>query len=179
MANDGKARAGVIIWFLRVATPAAFGYWIYHLTPGERIHAAGYAIAGLLLIEVNLTAVTRIWREHSWKLEGFTSLWAAPLYMSAASLFEPLYHYLYPESGPHAIWILRGVIYTACIYIAEPSYLAYLKRVYGVIPWLYTGEGALLGGKIQTAYAPLWFAASLGGEYLSDFLGTHASCFLH
>ncbi len=127
--------------------------------------AVCYAVAGMVG-EVVFTAIM----SRSLKLEGFTSLWASLLYGSAVFLFEWPYHYLYPMLLFDFGWFLRGVIYVPLLYVAEGIYLWIIEKIIREKPWFYTGPGAEFGGRINFAYAPIWFLATLGAEWYADFL---------
>lgn len=132
-----------------------------------RGRAVIYAACGLLC-EVVFTSIGRLRRHGGWKLEGYTSLWAAPLYASCAYLFEPLYHLLY---AVHEVaWPLRGALYVLGVHILESAYLFYVEEIFEIKPWRYRGRWSALGGRTQLAYAPFWFVGMLATEYLVDFL---------
>lgn len=141
-----------------------------------KIHVTAYAACGLLA-EIVFTGIARIFRDGSWDLEGFTSLWAAPLYGTAALLFEPLYCWLKitPAFSFYGAVILRGMFYIPLIFTVEVIYLSFVWFAFRIKPWKYVGSGALFGGRLNTYHAPLWFLLGIGMEYLADFLRLHVT----
>ena len=117
-------------------------------------------------VEIVFTAIKKSVKEKTWKLEGFTTLWAFPLYASAAVFFEPLHDAL---SAIHAHWVLRGAIYTLGIYGIELLYGLFMVVLLKMHPWKYSGR-LTLRGYVHFAYAPAWFAFSLFLEHMHNIL---------
>ncbi len=129
------------------------------------LHMVVYGFFGLG-IEVFFTAVKAAIQERSLKLQGFSTLWAFPLYASAAIFFEPIHDFLIGYDTP---WFVRGGIYIVGIYLIEFVYGFLLVTVLGRHPWKYSGR-YILGGYINLLYAPAWFTFSFVLERLHDFL---------
>ena len=88
------------------------------------------------------------------KLTCKTSVWMFPIYGMAA-LFGPMSRHLKGKN-----FMLRGGIYTLCIFAAEFTTGSILKK-YHVCPWDYSGQKANVRGLINLSYTPLWFGAGL------------------
>ena len=93
------------------------------------------------------------------KLTCKTSVWMFPIY-GMASLLSPISHRL---KGKNIL--LRGSIYTLCIFATEYTTGTLLKK-FGVCPWDYGHSRASINGIINLAYTPLWFCAGLFFERL-------------
>lgn len=83
-----------------------------------------------------------------------TSVWMFPIYGMAA-LIEPIYCKM---KGKNAV--LRGTIYTACIFLTELGTGAFLKKK-GCCPWDYSDAKVNYKGIVRLDYAPLWFLVGL------------------
>ncbi len=129
------------------------------------LHAILYGFLGWG-VEIIFTALKSSIKERSWKLEGFTTLWAFPLYASAAVLFEPLHDYLVAFD---VIWFFRGIVYVVGIYgiefIAGLIFVALIKKH----PWKYSGRYTLKG-YINFLYAPAWFVFGVLLEQVHNIL---------
>ena len=91
-------------------------------------------------------------KEHT--LTARTSIWMFPIY-GMACLLTPACHLLKGKSP-----LLRGSIYTCCIFAGEYITGSILKR-HHACPWDYTDARFNINGVIRFDYAPLWFAAGL------------------
>ena len=83
-----------------------------------------------------------------------TSLWMFPIY-GMASMIAPLSHLMEGKN-----FILRGSVYTACIFLTEYGTGTLLKKK-GCCPWDYSGAKANYKGVVRFDYAPLWFMVGL------------------
>ena len=79
-----------------------------------------------------------------------TSLWMFPIY-GMASMIAPLSHLMEGKN-----FVLRGSVYTACIFLTEYGTGTLLKKK-GCCPWDYSGAKANYKGVVRFDYAPLWF----------------------
>jgi len=98
------------------------------------------------------------------KLRANTSIWMFFIYGMVVFL-EPVY--LLMQAFPI---VLRGVIYTLCIFAGEYVTGGFLKRV-DLCPWDYTGSRFSIQGVIRLDYAPAWFAAGLIFERVFVLMG--------
>lgn len=112
-----------------------------------------YGIAGLV-IEIFWTAIISAMRGDK-KLTGNTSLLMIPIYGSVV-FFEPLC--LLIANMP---FILRGAVYTVCIFAAEYFSGYALEGIIGVCPWDYSNCKYNIYGLIRLDYAPCWFAVGM------------------
>lgn len=83
-----------------------------------------------------------------------TSLWMFPIY-GMASMIAPLSHLMEGKN-----FVLRGSVYTACIFLTEYGTGTLLKKK-GCCPWDYSGAKANYKGVVRFDYAPLWFMVGL------------------
>lgn len=88
------------------------------------------------------------------KLTGNTSIWMFPIY-GMASFLTPLCRAMQRKS-----LILRGGVYTLCIFTAEYLTGSFLKK-YHACPWDYSNAPLNINGLIRLDYAPYWFGAGL------------------
>ncbi len=93
------------------------------------------------------------------KLTCKTSIWMFPIY-GMASFLSPMCRHLKGKN-----LMLRGGVYTLCIFAAEFTTGSILKK-YQVCPWDYSGQKTNIRGLIKLNYAPLWFGAGLFFEKL-------------
>jgi hypothetical protein len=133
--------------------------------------ALAYAAAGLLG-EVVQTAVKSVHRDRNWRLTGTTYLWMAPIYGSAAWLFEPAHDAL----RQRPVWE-RAAAWTVGIYAVEAASGEAIRAITGEVPWDYarprgqrTSAPINVRGLIRPAYAPLWALTGLALERLHDRL---------
>ena len=61
-------------------------------------------------------------------------------------------------------WYGRGIVYTLVFFAAQYA-IGFALTKLNRCPWSYQGKGSL-GGLIQLADAPVWFAAGLGVEHI-------------
>ena len=106
-----------------------------------------------LFIEIFFTGMGALFA-HDYSMTGHSSILMFPIYGSAA-LIGPVWRKL--RSKPI---VLRGLIYTICIYIAEYA-SGSLLRALGICPWDYTGDPTNINGLIRLDFAPFWFVAGL------------------
>lgn len=93
-------------------------------------------------------------------LPGYSLLWMAPIYGSAALLFPSLYGLAGTWN-----WFLRALCYGAVILIVELFCGIALKLLIGRNPWHYD-SGWHLGGFIRLDYLPFWMFAGLAIEFI-------------
>lgn len=89
------------------------------------------------------------------KLQCYTSIWMFPIYGMIA-FFEPLCEYIKEWNI-----IIRGGIYTICIFAMEYITGMLLRQIIGVCPWDYSMSPFNIDGIIRLDYAPVWFVAGL------------------
>ena len=61
-------------------------------------------------------------------------------------------------------WYGRGIVYTAVFFIVQYA-IGFALTKLNRCPWSYQGKGSL-GGLVQLADAPVWFAAGMGVEHI-------------
>lgn len=93
------------------------------------------------------------------KLTCRTSMWMFPIY-GMASLIKPISRLL-----KHVNTFLRGLIYTACIFVTEYGTGRLLRKKH-CCPWDYSDARHNIKGLIRLDYAPLWFIVGLIYEKL-------------
>ncbi|MBO1719093.1 putative ABC transporter permease [Extibacter sp. GGCC_0201] len=96
---------------------------------------------------------------HSYKeknptLMGSTSIWMFPIY-GMASFLSPVCKVLKGKSP-----VLRGGVYTCCIFIGEYITGSVLRRI-DACPWDYSKAPMNINGLVRLDYAPFWFGAGL------------------
>lgn len=134
-----------------------------------------FVIYGLLgwtaeIIWTGLGALTM----GNWQLPGFTYLWMFPIY-GLAVFFEPIHHKI--SSWP---LIVRGLIWTAVIFVVEFCTGWTLAEFLGRCPWDYTGTTPYhLNGYIRLDYAPVWFALGLIFERVHKIVDSLTHNILH
>jgi uncharacterized membrane protein len=119
-------------------------------------------------LEVFFTGIKQLARSRfrDWSLQGRTFIWMFPIYGLAAFLFEPLH-----DALRSVIWPLRGLIYTAGVYMVEYASGFLLKQITGRCPWDYSGRARFhFHGFVRWDYAPFWFALGLVLERFHDLL---------
>jgi uncharacterized membrane protein len=125
-----------------------------------------YGMVGVSF-EIIFTGVKRLAASgfRDWSLRGKSYIWMFPIYGLAAFLFEPVHDQLRSN-----FWILRGLIYTAGLFVVEFVTGWLLRATTGRCPWDYTGKKYNFMGLIRWNYAPVWFAFCMGLEVVHDFL---------
>ena len=88
------------------------------------------------------------------KMHCETSLWMFHIY-GMASVLTPLCHAM---EGKNVM--LRGSVYTTCIFLAEYSTGTWLKKK-NCCPWDYSDAKSNYKGIVRFDYAPLWFLVGL------------------
>lgn len=91
-------------------------------------------------------------KDHKMPCE--TSMWMFPIY-GMASMMSPLCHAM---KGRNVL--LRGSVYTACIFLTEYGTGSLLKKK-DCCPWDYSSSKANYKGVVRFDYAPLWFLVGL------------------
>ena len=102
------------------------------------------------------------------KLRCSTYLWMFPIY-GMGVLLEPAHEFI-----RGFLWIYRGFIWAAVIFLIEYVTGSALKFTLGGCPWDYDGDGEVMTsikGIIRTDYLPVWFCAGLLFERAHDFIG--------
>ena len=119
-------------------------------------------------LEILFTGIKRLVasRFRDWSLQGKSYIWMLPIYGSAAFLFEPVHNALRDLA-----WPLRGLIYTAGLYVVEFVTGWLLKKLTGRCPWDYSSRARFhFRGFVRWDYAPFWFLFTLALEQLHDLL---------
>ena len=106
-----------------------------------------------LFIEIFFTGMGALFA-HDYSMTGHSSIIMFPIYGSAAFI-EPIWRRLCNKPI-----VLRGLIYTICIYAVEYT-SGLLLRTLGICPWDYTGDPTNINGLIRLDFAPFWFVAGL------------------
>jgi len=126
-------------------------------------------IYGLLgwCAEVVFTALTESLPRRDRRLMGYTYLWMFPIYGSIALLYEPLH-----DSLRGAPLLARAAVYSAGFTAVELATGWAIARITGRCPWDYVADGYrfAINPYIRWDYFPLWAAAGLALEPVSDFL---------
>ena len=104
-------------------------------------------------LEISFTALNAL-RRRDYTLRGVTSLWMFPIYGMACFL-RPLCRLMKGKN-----LLLRGSVYTCCIFAGEFVSGSLLKR-HGACPWDYSRAKYNIKGLVRLDYAPLWFGAGL------------------
>jgi len=100
-------------------------------------------------------------------LQCKTYLWMFPIY-GIGIILEPAH-----ELIRGFLWIYRGFIWAAIIFLIEYMTGYILKLTIGRCPWDYDGEGEVIAsvkGLIRLDFLPLWFCVGLIFERLHDFI---------
>ena len=127
-----------------------------------------FALIGLGM-ETAFTAATDFRTKRDKHLMGYSSLWYVPLYG-----FAPVFFHLAHPVIFTLPWLLRGLIYMACIYIVEFAGMGALRFLLGSSPSeaeYYQCRWNVLG-LIRLDYAPAWFSAGLLFEFIFRFFRT-------
>lgn len=122
-------------------------------------------------VEIFFTGAKRLAASgfRDWSLQGRSYIWMFPIYGSAAFLFEPVHDSL--RALLPLAWPLRGLVYTAGLFVVEFASGWLLRRLTGRCPWDYSERARFhFHGLIRWDYAPAWFAFTLGLELLHDLL---------
>lgn len=109
-------------------------------------------------LEIIFTATSNM-KGSDKRLKGNTSLWMFPIYGMAVFLM-PISRLL--KGKP---FLLRGSIYTFCIFITEFITGKFLKKN-DLCPWNYEHSPYNIDGVIRLDYAPYWFGTGLLYEYI-------------
>ena len=105
-------------------------------------------------LECLWTGLNSAYIEKNKKMECATSIWMFPIY-GMASAMSPLCHWM---KGKNVM--LRGSVYTACIFLTEYGTGSLLKKK-DCCPWDYSDSKVNYKGLIRLDFAPLWFAVGL------------------
>ena len=123
--------------------------------------------------EIVATGLRSPLRDRNWRLTGTTYLWMFPIYGAGGLIAEPAHTATREAGWP---WWVRGLAWTAGIYVGEAVSGEALRLITGEIPWDYRRPRGTLPppttwrGLIRPAYAPVWFVVGLGLESLHDLL---------
>ena len=98
-----------------------------------------------LFIEIFFTGMGALFA-HDYSMTGHSSIIMFPIYGSAAFI-EPIWRRLCNKPI-----VLRGLIYTICIYAVEYT-SGLLLRTLGICPWDYTGDPTNINGLIRLDFA--------------------------
>ena len=118
--------------------------------------------------EIVWTAVTRrLSRQvQNWLLMGETSLWAFPMYGSAAFLYEPLHDALRSQ-----FFLIRAAVYLVGFWTVEYVGGWLVWKIAGAKPWDYSkSPGGSLNGLIRWNFVFVWPIVGLALEPVHDFL---------
>src|SRR5689334_11443091 len=118
--------------------------------------------------EIIWTAMTRriSARVQNWLLMGETSLWAFPMYGSAAFLYEPLHDALRAQ-----FFLVRAFIYLIGFWAIEYAGGWLVLKLAGTKPWDYSkSPGGSLNGLIRWNFVFVWPIVGLALEPVHDFL---------
>ncbi len=128
-----------------------------------------FCIYGLLgwCFEVAFTAITeKAWgRQQDWRLVGHSYLWMFPIYGLLAPLGEPIHNFMRPH-----FWLLRGIVYTAGIWLVEYGTGWLLRKFTGKCPWDYSMFRGHFKGIVALEFGPVWFMFGLAFEKVHDAL---------
>jgi len=100
-------------------------------------------------------------------LKCSTYLWMFPIY-GMGVILEPAH-----ELIRGFLWIYRGFIWAAIIFLIEYATGYILKLTIGGCPWNYDGDGEIIAsvkGIIRLDFLPVWFCVGLIFERLHDFV---------
>lgn len=116
--------------------------------------------------EIVFTAVEGKLAGRNWLLTGYTTLWAFPMYGSAAFLFEPLHDALRSQ-----LFIIRAVVYLIGFWAVEYAGGWLVWKITGIKPWDYSdARGGSLNGLIRWNFVFVWPLVGLALEPIHDFL---------
>lgn len=115
-----------------------------------------FITCGLLgwCMECGFTGLHSLRSHKDPELTCHTSIWMFPIY-GAAAFLTPICKLLKNTNT-----LIRGGIYTVCIFITEFCTGELLKK-YKACPWDYSKAKFNLKGVIRFDYAPLWFIMGL------------------
>lgn len=123
-----------------------------------------YGMTGVTF-EILFTGIKGLLFSRDWSLKGKSYVWMIPIYGLAAFLFEPLH-----DRIRFLFWPLRGVLYTAGLFLVEFLTGGLLRILTGKCPWDYTGKKYSFMGLVRWDYAPVWFGFCMGLEQIHDLL---------
>lgn len=112
-----------------------------------------------IVVEILFTGICSL-KKKDVKLSATTSLWMFPIYGMAAFL-EPICKRL-----KNKCLVIRGIVYTFCIFFTEYICGWLLKKITGMCPWDYSKSRYNIKGLIRLDYAPFWFLLGLFFEGL-------------
>ena len=87
--------------------------------------------------------------------------------LDVSYLRHGLSHPAYASDPQKKNILVRGTMYTICIFCAEYGTGKWLKKNH-CCPWDYSDSKCNIEGVIRLDYAPLWFLVSLFYEHLVD-----------
>ena len=133
---------------------------------GILMRFAIYGCAGLFL-ETVWTGLISVSKGDK-NLRCHTYLWMFPIY-GMGIILEPAH-----ELIRGFMWIYRGFIWAAIIFMIEYLAGSVLRRILGSCPWNYDSDGEVITsikGIIRIDYLPVWFCVGLLFECAHDFIG--------
>lgn len=118
---------------------------------------ARFLIYGALgwIVEIIWTGLGSILRADP-RLVAQTYLWMFPIYGGGALILEGLLPLFVDR-----LWLWRGLIWVAVIFIVEYATGLFLRHLVGRAPWDYSGTPFAVRGLIRLDYAPAWFVLGL------------------
>ena len=115
-------------------------------------HFLVFGISGLMM-EIIWTGLSSLMKRN-FKLTATTSVWMFFIY-GIAAFTGPIC-----DALTRMPLIVRGGVYTICIFIVEYITGICLKKV-KICPWDYSGCRFAVSGVIRLDFAPAWFTAGL------------------
>ena len=118
--------------------------------------------------ELVWTAITNraFHRVDTWLLEGYTTLWAFPMYGSAAFFYEPLHDALRSQ-----FLLVRAAAYLIGFWAVEYIGGWLVWKIAGQKPWDYSkSPGGTLNGLIRWNFVLVWPLVGLALEPIHDLL---------
>lgn len=100
------------------------------------------------------TGCHQLWCGNAKKLDCHTPIWMFPIY-GLAAFIGPVHHVVRKRCC-----VLRGILYTLCIYLTELGTGSFLKKK-GCCPWDYSDAKHNYKGIIRLDYIPVWFLVGL------------------
>lgn len=112
-------------------------------------------------MEVFWTGIASLFKGDT-ALMAHSSIWMIMIY-GLAIFLEPIQSMLKNKN-----WIIRGVVYMFCIFLAE-YITGYILDIFNIQVWRYT-DSLNVHGYITLSFAPLWFLAGLFFEKVRVWL---------
>ncbi|MDD5660253.1 MAG: hypothetical protein PHR39_09645 [Actinomycetota bacterium] len=105
-------------------------------------------------IEIIFTSIHDYIRYKDIALKGRSYLWMFLIYGCFGLIIKPLYPLI-----SFIPFVIRGLIYTAIIFVGEFAYGFLLKLIIKKVPWEYKTRWSILG-IVNLAYLPFWLLLS-------------------